>query len=120
MLPNGEYTTEKTDIYEVKENGKIIFIIQSNAGAMIIKEIVIENIDKEAPKGELKQIEIDGEKGIQWNIQDKLSGIKSIVLPNGQAINWEQGIYKVKKNGLYKFLIYDNVGNASILTIWVK
>jgi len=50
---------------------------------------------------------------------DKLSGIKSIILPNGNVINSDKATYLTDKNGNLTFKAIDNVGNITTKTITI-
>ena len=50
---------------------------------------------------------------------DELSGIKSIILPNGNVINSDKVTYLTDKNGNLTFKAIDNVGNITTKTITI-
>ena len=53
-----------------------------------------------------------GNVTISLRVTDSESGVKNIVLPNGQVVTNTNPSYVATENGNYKFVLVDNVGNS--------
>ena len=110
-------TYEKS--FEVSENGTYEVEVEDFSGNKTKKSITVSNIDKVAPT-----ISITGNP-TSWVNQatltvtgsDNLSGIKQIVLPNGNVVNGSIANYTVTSNGSYTFKVIDNAGNEYSQTV---
>ena len=122
-LPNGEYRTNTNEelplstTYNILENGTYNFEIVDFAGNKITKSIKITNIDNDNPTLELSlqpNSWTNGSVTINAKATDSNSGIKEIILPNGNLISNTVASYTVNSNGLYYFKAIDNIGNETI------
>ena len=128
-LPNGEYRTNTQEglplsiTYNIIGNGTYTFEITDFAGNKITKSIKITNIDKDNPTLELSLNPnnwTNGSVTINAKATDNNSGIKEIILPNGNIINNTVASYTVSFNGIYYFKAIDNIGNETISSITVS
>lgn len=128
-LPNGEYRTNDKEqlplsiTYNIIENGTYNFETVDFAGNKTIKSIVIKNIDTKSPSLKLTlspNTWTNGSVNINAIATDDVSGIKSIILPNGNVINNNMAVFKVNSNGIYFFKAIDNVDNETIISINVN
>lgn len=120
LLPDGSTSQNRTGEYIAKYIGTYTFIAYDNVGNQRIEKIQIQNIDKTKPTLTLsKDIEdwVNADLTVMWNSADNESGFNRILLPNGSVSNETMGIFKVKQNGTYTFIAYDNVGNSTVETI---
>lgn len=62
----------------------------------------------------------NGSVTINAKATDSESGIKSIVLPNGNIVNATTASYTVNANGIYYFKAIDNIGNETISSITIS
>ncbi len=115
-LPNGKYNSNSTGTYTVYDNGTYEFTVYDNVGNETTQTIEIQNIDKINPNLQLQydqNWELE-ELNITWQISDSESGIREIWLPDGSISKNLTGSFRVVKNGIYKFVVYDNVGNSTV------
>lgn len=122
ILPDGSKIETSTAKYIVKENGTYLISTESLGGNVTTEEIVINNIDREAPK---VQIEPSTTKLTNKNVSISIvasdnSGINYIILPNGEKIEEAKYNYSVAANGKYSFTIVDLAGNKSTKSIEIK
>lgn len=121
-LPDGNKVENSTAKYVVNENGTYLISTESLGGNVTTEEIVINNIDREAPK---VQIEPSTTKLTNKNVSISIvasdnSGINYIILPNGEKIEEAKYNYSVATNGKYTFTIVDLAGNKSTKSIEIK
>lgn len=128
-LPNGEYRTNTKDelplstTYNILENGTYNFEVTDFAGNKVTKSIKITNIDNDKPILELSLAPnywTNGIVTINAKATDNNSGIKEIILPNGNIVNNTIASYTVNLNGVYYFKAIDNTGNETISFINVS
>lgn len=126
VMPDGKKETTFTDkTFEVTERGTYTFQIVDNAGNVTNKTITVSNIDREAPEAELTK-NPNGFTNTDVTIQVRnvrdigTSGMKSLMLPNGQFVTPGNRDYVVSDNGQYAFKMEDNAGNETVKTIDVN
>lgn len=123
-LPNGNILTNANSAsFVVTQNGNYTFKVTDNSGNVTSKTITISNIDKTAPSINLTPNPASWtNKDVQINASatDVGSGVKRIQLPNGNWVNGNSTSYSVAKNGLYEFVVEDNVGHVTKRTINVS
>lgn len=114
-LPDNTTSNENTGIFHVNQNGIYKFMVYDNVGNITVKEITISNIDSDGPI-----IILSADKswkpdkvGISWKIIDSKSGLREVILPNGEKVNQKNGVYNASENGKYTFVAYDMFGNMS-------
>ena len=78
LLPNGNRDTRRTTTYEITANGTYNFKVYSKDGTYKEETITINNIDKEKPSGTCTAKYSSGKYTVTTNINDNLSGIKSL------------------------------------------
>ncbi len=120
LLPDGKIVTDPTGAFTAKANGKYSFVAYDNLLNSVIKTIEIKNIDKIAPTIEIDFIQeniIDGKIKIRYTAEDNESGIKEVLLPNGNKSTEQTGTYDITANGTYTFIAFDEAGNMKKGTI---
>lgn len=123
VLPDGTTTTESKGQYIVEENGDYVFRAYDQVGNETLVTVEITKIDKIAPEGVLRldNTELTDENvNILWELQDGQSGFSKVLLPNAEMSENSTGSYPVDKMGTYSFIVYDQVGNETTLTIEVN
>ncbi|AJD93015.1 hypothetical protein JMA_41100 (plasmid) [Jeotgalibacillus malaysiensis] len=123
-LPNGTVVTTTSASQIVTDNGSYTFEIHDNAGNISTKTIVVTNIYKAKPSGDIVQTPTSWTNGTVTlnlnNIWHNGTGVKRILLPNGVvASSTSSASYGVTANGTYTFTIEDNVGNVTLENITV-
>jgi len=119
----GESNPQKTGTQSIGENGVYTYIAYDNVGNKTVKEKNIQNIDKIAPKLEIKTSSLENNSGnieVTWNTKDFESGLREIVLPDGSSIAQEEGTYLIQENGTYTFIAYDNAGNFTLEVLEIR
>lgn len=128
-LPNGEYRTNTKDelplstTYNILENGTYNFEITDFAGNKITKSVKVTNVDNEKPTLQLSLAPnswTNGNVTINAVATDSISGLKEIILPNGNIVNTTNASYTVSSNGIYYFKAIDNVGNITSSSVTVS
>ena len=123
LLPDGTRSKEQEGEFITEQTGTYTFIAYDNVGNETKRTINVGNIDKTKPELELTK---DTEKWtnediiITWKASDKESGLKEILLPDGNALQENEGEHYAEKNGTYIFVAYDNVGNTEIKEVKVS
>ena len=115
-LPDGTEVTEKTTTYTITENGSYMFKVSDNAGNEIEGIVDIDNIDKIKPTLTLEPniLEVTNQDVIiTARATDNESGIKEIILPDGEVVSDTTATFTVSENGSYTFLTRDNAGNET-------
>jgi len=122
ILPNGSISQQKTGTLNVTQNGTYEFVVYDNVGNSTTKQVIINNIDKKGPKIDLNmKSEWSPDKvEINWKVVDAESGIREVILPNSQTTVEEQGKFIATENGIYTFVVYDNLGNMGMAKIEVN
>ena len=120
VLPDSTITVKETGEHIVTQNGVYSFIAYDKIGNGILVKHEVSNIDKTAPFLKLKTEHDENDNVvILWEMEDSQSGIRNIVLPNGQMSNEKTGSFVAKQNGTYTFIAYDKVGNDTVMKIKV-
>lgn len=122
-LPDGTKSREEEVTYNVRENGLYSFKVEDNAGNIYEETITVSNIDRQNPivtiEGNPTEYTEDDEVEITIKVTDKGSGVRGIILPSGEDVEGDTATIKVNKNGEYKIVAEDNVGNKEEFTIIV-
>lgn len=120
ILPSSENVTDKQGSYIVTENGNYIFLAYDKIGNGILVEHQVTNIDKINPNLDLTVDSADdGGIQISWVSSDEQSGISNITLPDGKRVTNSSGSIEIYENGVYSFIAYDNVGNATVKDVTI-
>ena len=122
VLPNGEEVYKDYVEYNITSNGMLGFKVYDKAGNMSTKNINITNIDNEVTEVKVsKSEEIPTSGSVILKIESKdPSGIRYIELPSQERVYDNNVSYTVNKNGRYKFIICDNLGNEEIVYVDVE
>lgn len=114
------YSSEAT--VKIDENDTYSFKTYDKAGNVATKTVIISNIDKEKSIASSSVIYNSNktEAIIKVDAKDTLSGIQSIINPDGKVIKDSSISFIVKTNGSYEFKIIDNAGNEIIEKITVN
>lgn len=123
-LPNGTKTTNMGTSYTVASNGSYDFEVSDRAGNSVTRTVVVSNIDKVNPSGNLTQNPTawtNGNVGITLSglTDGSGSGVKDVRMPNGSTVTGSVPVYTVSSNGTYSYTITDNVGNTQVESISV-
>ncbi|AJD93088.1 hypothetical protein JMA_37700 (plasmid) [Jeotgalibacillus malaysiensis] len=113
ILPDGKEIYQESYQDILTKDGDYLYQVLDNRGKVTQKTINVK-IDKTPPSlshtlrhggwiGNEEWIEIKG--------LDSLSGVKEILLPNGQVHKGTEFSYRVTQNGTYTFSVLDNAGN---------
>lgn len=120
-LPNGDIINESTFEFEVTKNGDYEFEAVDLVGNISKQVITVSNIDNEAPTLSTTLTYNDNytEAILKIEATDLLSGVSNITLPDGQIIDTNTTSFKITKNGDYKIVVTDLVGNSysEIITV---
>lgn len=113
-LPNGDIIKDSTYTFEVENNGSYEFEAVDLVGNSVKKSITISNIDKVNPVADATVVYNTNktEAIVKITATDVLSGVSSIILPDGKVIEDKTAEFLVKKNDKYTFIIRDNAGNT--------
>lgn len=126
ILPDGKVETNFGDkTFTVTENGTYDFKVEDVAGNIETFSTVVSNIDTAAPTGTITP------NTTAWTNNDVVlnlnsvsdnegSGFKQMRLPNGTVVSNANFNYTVTENGVYRFVLEDNVGNTRELSYEVK
>ena len=115
ILPNSEVSNLETGEFIVSKNGIYVFLAYDNVGNETRGIIEVKNIDKEVPTISFNIIE-ENENfvKIRWKAEDRLSGLKEFVLPNGRIETSYTGEITLLKSEKYVFIAFDRAGNQGI------
>ena len=126
-LPNGKQVgnnqKEITIDYPVTKNGSYTFTVTDQANNTTTQTVVVDKIDKTAP---IINYTLNPATWTKSNVVinvtsiDEDSGLKMIVLPDGNIVNSTSANYTVALNGVYYFKAIDNLGIETILTVTVS
>ena len=114
-LPDGIVINGGSATFNVSTNGTYTFQVSDNIGNIVNKTVTVGNIDNTPPILTLT-------KPITWSntntvilakAEDSISGVKEIILPNGNIVNGSTANYAVDEPGVYYFTAVDNVGNTT-------
>ena len=115
-LPDGTEVTEKTTTYTIIENGTYTFKATDQVGNEVEGTVDIDNIDKIKPTLTLEPNTLEPTNQdviITARATDNESGIKEIILPDGEVVSDTTATFTVSENGSYTFLTRDNAGNET-------
>ena len=113
-LPNNIVTTNKQEIYEVKENGKYTFTVYDKNNQSVTKEVNITNIDKAKPTGSCNLTAGSGKTTITVSASDNL-GIDHFVY-NSKYTSTSK-TYTINETLTSATVdIYDKAGNTTKIT----
>src|SRR5690625_4355624 len=120
-LPNGKevFSDSYTDV--LKEEGTYTYEVLDTRGKTTEKTVEVK-IDKTKPTMDITQdITKETNKNIVLSVKanDKGSGVKRILMPNGEWHNGSELTYNVTENGTYSFRVEDNAGNTTTKNIEV-
>lgn len=121
-LPDGKIINNSSAKFNVSNNGTYVFKMYDLAGNLSTKQVKISNFDRTPPE---VVISLTNSKPTNKEINIKIeskdsSGHGNITLPNGHtAKNTSMQLYKVTKNGSYKFIVADKAGNTISKTVKV-
>lgn len=127
-LPNGEYRTTNSEgqglsiQYNIIKNGNYTFETTDYAGNVTQKTVSITNVDNTPPELNLTYNSNFTNSSIVVNVTatDGESGVKQIVLPNGNIINGTSTSYIINDNGIYYFSAIDNNGNVTLKSVTIN
>ena len=118
-LPTGEKVYSNAVEFYANKNGTYKFKVYDNFLNETIKTVNVNNIDKEAPKLELKASTTEltnSTVDISINASDNIA-VKYIEAPDGTFITDSNSTYTVKEDGTYTFKVVDHVGNEAVKSI---
>lgn len=113
--PDGSVVSGNSTTYTVGANGTYFFIVKDIAGNSTTKTITVSNIDTTPPQLTLTKPSVwsNANMIITVTASDVGSGLKQIVLPNGNTVTGNTTTYTVTDVGVYYFSAIDNVGNST-------
>ena len=123
----GSYTASTT--MQVFDNGTYTLKARDKSGNVTTKEIKIQNIDRAAPTADVELSSNKYQKGgvniYLKNVKDDASGIARVIDPDGNSmqIHSMYGCYTYyvnTNNSTNVFKIYDNAGNVTTKSVFVK
>lgn len=122
--PDGTIVTATSTTFVVTANGTYDFEITDRAGNSKTVSKAVTNIDKIAPTATLTQTPTDWTSGsVTLNLTAIAdtggSGYYRTKLPNGTFVTTTTASQIVAANGTYSFVVYDNAGNSTTLSIAV-
>ena len=114
-FPDGTVVNNTKITYTVSSNGTYIFQVADNAGNVVNKTVTVGNIDNTPPVLTLTKPTTWSNTNtvITATAEDSISGVKQIVLPDGNIVNGSIANYAVDEPGVYYFTVVDNVGNTT-------
>lgn len=121
ILPDGRevYQDSYRDI--LKSEGTYVYKVIDSRGKTTERTIEVK-IDKGVPTGSHKLRHngwVKGENFIEFTASDALSGVKELILPNGQVHNGSRFDYRIDRNGTYSFTMVDHAGNRKTESVTV-
>lgn len=129
-LPDGSVAETDSAHYTVERNGVYTFKVQDYCKNVLEYPVEIHNIDLLAPEAAFT---LSTEEWTNQPVTIKVtaadpapedgyeaSGIASITLPDGSAVEAETAEFEAKENGAYTFLVTDRAGNSTELTVQVE
>lgn len=122
ILPDGREIYQDTYRDVLKSEGTYVYKVIDSRGKTTERTIEVK-IDKGAPTATHRLRHngwVKGENFIEFTSSDALSGVKEIILPNGQVHAGSRFDYRIDRNGTYTFTIVDHAGNRKTETITVK
>lgn len=109
--------------YTFTENGSFVFVATDLAGNRTEREVIVTNIDKEAPTLNINMSTdepTNTDVVVTVEASDKGSGIRGVILPDGSMVYSSSVNFNVSENGTYEFKAVDNVGNEVAKSITVS
>lgn len=113
-LPDNTYSENLITNYDISSNGTYTFYIYDKNSNYIVREITINNIDKDIPSGTCKAIYQKGQTNISVTANDNTSGIKNYYFygDNRLLLQSSKKNYSTSSKLASAYvLIYDNAGN---------
>lgn len=123
ILPDGTSTKNTAINYEIGSDLEYTFIVRDNVGLESRFTYKENKIDTTAPKIDLTTINSEFTKDkVELSISaiDEESGIKYVILPDGDIVYKSDFKYVIYENGTYKFKAVNNAGELSYNTIRVS
>ena len=120
LLPDGTSSKLATGKFIAEQIGTYSFVAYDNVGNKTITSIEVQSIDKIKPTLKLEQNTqewVNEDVIISWEAEDLESGVKEVLLPNGETVQEKTGTFLATKNSTYTFTVYDNLGNTETKTI---
>lgn len=122
QLPNGAwvpYSGASGYRYIVSTNGTYQYRIEDLAGNIRSLSYQVNNLDTVAPTA---TITYDGTTpndglGIAIRSNDNSSGVKQVVLPNGNVVPGANATWSTSKSGTVEFLVEDRAGNIERIPV---
>ena len=121
VFPNGEEVIRDTATYNITSNGMFTFKVYDNAGNINTKTINVTNIDNQVSDiiiNKNEEILVNNSVEVKISSTDP-SGIKYIELPDKTKVFDNKVTYTAKENGVYRFLICDNLDNKEIVYVTI-
>lgn len=115
-FPNGTVSREKNINYEITSNGTYNFYLYDKSGNYVVKNFVVNNIDKVAPTGSCKLSDTNGKSVVKVSASDNLSGINNYSYAdsnNNLLIKTTNNTYNANTHlDIVNVTIYDKAGNT--------
>ena len=115
-FPNGTVSREKNINYEITSNGTYNFYLYDKSGNYVVKNFVVNNIDKVAPTGSCKLTDTNGKSVVKVSASDNLSGINNYSYAdsnNNLLIKTTNNTYQANTHlDIVNVTIYDKAGNT--------
>ena len=115
-FPNGTVSREKNINYEITSNGTYNFYLYDKSGNYVVKNFVVNNIDKVAPTGSCKLSDTNGKSVVKVSANDNLSGINNYNYAdsnNNLLIKTTNNTYNANTHlDIVNVTIYDKAGNT--------
>ena len=119
-FPNGTVSREKNINYEITSNGTYNFYLYDKSGNYVVKNFVVNNIDKVAPTGSCKLSDTNGKSVVKVSANDNLSGINNYSYAdsnNNLLIKTTNNTYQANTHlDIVNVTIYDKAGNTKIIS----
>lgn len=122
ILPDGKEIHQSSYRDTLKKDGSYSYKVIDNRGKTTEKTIEVK-IDKDAPDVTVTPQNKNWTKNeyeLVVNATDALSGVKELVLPNGQVYKGSSFRYLVNDNGTYTFSAVDESGNKRTVSYVVS
>lgn len=114
LFSTNETSLNNNGYFEVESNGVHSIKVYLKTGEIFEKSIIVSNIDKNKPDiNILHQSKNNNNVKVHIEAVDKESGIKYIILPNGEKIYNNKATYSFDLNKEVIFKAVDNAGNVT-------